>query len=517
MSMRHQFLLPLLLIMLLLLSGCLGEKSGRKGFPRVLDFTQTSGDVTPVPTEIPALQLQRPDLGITVLTDFCSCLDGQADILNNCSVTCANRPTTTFAKLIVNTALGADFQQFPNLNSLDDWCTKEVDSLPELAPSCKLELTDPLGFVQRLNVQITSNGNTFSADIINLPRDITYVAKLVEQNSQAKTTSFQIRRIQPPDPNQILPGLLKVTPVTQYTCITRAGSTDSFGNNNFDAAVRLHFYFPPSNVPAPLPDFTPFIFCHDIAAHGESDSALYNRLEQVPNQFLIWDYNDIRFYDLNADTRIDVNQYIDQKLFTDYNIINNFNYFNAIKYPNRPPNIGDDVSQNGPNSNINAPLLGHTLVPWIDGQTGKTFCPSSTDLSGPLPVFRILNELIGPTEAIYMGVKEFETYQNGIIAPTDIIMIREGLLKKIWFYVQNGLPIEANEVTATQRSIHFYWPPSLDFPRIKRSDQKLFSIRHPSQIGAEDNRLSNSLSYIPPDKRFACIPDMGEALTWPEL
>jgi hypothetical protein len=504
----------------LVLSGCLKDEASRKGLPRISDFTLTSDDPVAEVTPTPIPDATRPTNQIFITNDFCACLEGEANILNNCTNFCASRPasetTSLSAFLFVNTTLGVDIVNNESLGNLQNWCTVELAGEPT-KPDCKLQLTDPAGTIQLLNVSFGSN-NSFKSEITNIETNVTFVASLIETQSGAVSQSFQFRRINSDD-DPIIEGLLKIMPITQYTCISRSGSTDSFGSDNFDLAIRTHFYFPENNEPAPLPPISNFLFCHDIEFHNTlTDSAIYDRLEEVPGQFLLWDQSDVRFFDLDGLGGLDVNQYVKNRLQVDFGLTNfTTDVFSEFRYPNRPPNQVTDATPDtqGPASDNTPPLSGFFLIPWINPDDGSIFCPNDSDLNGEQAQFRVLSELIGPTEGIYMGEKETEVFADGSVSPQDIILIREGLLRSIWFYIQNEQHIEANDLTSTQRTIHFYWPPDISFPRIKKSYQKRYTVRYPSEIGAQDGRFENRQQFTPPDKRFGCVPSLGTPITWP--
>jgi hypothetical protein len=88
------------------------------------------------------------------------------------------------------------------------------------------------------------------------------------------------------------------------------------------------------------------------------------------------------------------------------------------------------------------------------------------------------------------------------------MLIRENVLKKIWFYLDRGIPLEPDDYTATQKSISFYWPPNENYidPYVFRPGvQKQYTIkdikelRDPSNVGYRST----------PDKRIGCIPSLG--------
>ncbi len=440
----------------------------------------------------------RPTDEVFIKSDFCACKSGLPDIINNCESYCASTTTDT-PTLYVSTTLGANIALNENLGSLDNWCNNEIgDGLT--GPACFLEVYDG-NSTSDLSVEINSGSNSFSANISSLALNTTYVATLKEKGSgsNAQSKSFQIRRIEydgDDDDSDETP--LKIMPISQYTCLTRAGTQVDAGNL-YDNAARLHYYFPSNNSPPSLPPGDPFLFCHDVSRYGEDDSPLYDRLELIPQHMALWDLSDVRFADQNSDSRSDINETIQQRLLDDYGITKTINIFGLLTWPNMP------------NIDGNTPNMGYYMVPWIDSVTGRAFCPDQTNYNSEDKLFNILKEVVGvSTEGMYMAVKEAELLTNTddepVLAPTDIMIIRENLLKKIWFYYENNQHYVPDEITATQKTIHFYWPADESNPYIRKSTQKIYTIRRPSELNVGSDQVGIPTTVDPSDKRFGCMP-----------
>jgi len=442
-------------------------------------------------------KIARPTDEVYINKDFCACNAAVPDIINNCEAFCVSNPSTT-PTLFVNTTMGPNISLNAELGNLHNWCNVEIgDGLT--GPACFLEVFDGTGTTD-LSIENSAGSNSFKVNISSLAINKTYVATLKEKGSgsNAKSQSFQIRRINYSTDPVADETPLKIMPASQYTCLTRAGTVVPAGNL-YENAARLHYYFSSNNNPPSLPPGNPFLFCHDVTLFGDNDSPLYDRLELIPQHFALWDQSDIRFADQNANSRADINETIQQTLLDDHGITKTINIFGLLTWPNRP-NI------DGP-----APNLGFYMVPWIDPVSGRAFCPDQTHYNGNDKLFNILKEVVGvSTEGIYMAVKEPELLTNNdgtpVLAPTDIIIIRENLLKNIWFYYENNQHFVPDEITATQKTIHFYWPADPVNPYIKKSSQKIYTVRRPSELSVGSDQVGLSTSVSPADKRFGCAP-----------
>ncbi len=471
---------------------------------------------------------KRPDRAVFVNKNFCSCLEGNADSLNNCESFCSDKSHTEVPTLYASVTLGPEIELNEKLETLYNWCFTEINDNNN-APSCILRLYDGINTID-LTPKISTSSNSFTAELIAVDQNRTYIVKLIEITSGAESTPFQIHRIDL-DENNDYQGSLKIIPISQYTCITWATVTGHsvFYDNTIpydykDAASRTLYYYFPNNIDSSSLTLSPAqivndrIFCHDINIQPY-DSPLLDRLEEVPHAFTLWDSSDLRFFDINpTDSVLDINGIIQQELLDIYNIQQDIKIFAELDYYSRPP-----VMAESQDDNVNTIMrLGFYMQPWVSHKTGLGFCPTEVEYNGTDPIFRILKDIIGvPTEAIYLAKKEPEslTDENGNIIttgdsgdsiplPTVYIIIRESLLKKIWFYYNDGRHYTPNDETAGQQSVMFYWPPDVNNPYIQKSEQKIFTIVDPTNLSStEDLGLRTSVS--PPDKRIGCVPNMG--------
>jgi len=441
----------------------------------------------------------RPTGQIFVKKDACICLAGKSDTINDCAATCASKNDAS-AKLYGSVTLGPDVELNKELGNLKNWCTAALTGEDLVNPSCTLEVFDGTSTQNLVMDDIPTGGNTFSVNVTTLAYETPYVATIVESQSgsNARSKSFQIYRKKAADTSEVPVGPLRIMPVGQYTCFTRAGSSDENGNF-FNNAARLHYYFPADNTPPAMgPDKFPFLFCHDINRYGNFDSPEYPRLEHIPSHFAVWDQTDLRFVDQNSNSRPDINEQLEERLRVEYNISRTINIFSLFSWPNRP-----EVDT--------APNVGFFMQPWIDGRTGRAFCPKQEQYNGNDPVFRLLKEAVGvDTEGIYLSEKEPESLTddqgNVVPAPQDVLIIRENILKKIWFYIENGVKLVPDDITANTRTINFYWPPNTVTPLTRTADQKLYTVRAPDSIGKGGDTFGLTSTVRPPDKRFGCVP-----------
>lgn len=440
------------------------------------------------------IKISRPTNQIFVKPDYCSCIDGKPDILNNCDNFCASQ-TEQVATLFGSVTLGSDVFFNESLGNLANWCRAIIDD-GFTGANCKLEAFDGLS-TRKLDVNVPDGSNTFNAVISGLEFNKTYVMRLVEQTSGARSDPFQVIRKRQSTTAPGPTGPLKIMSVSQYTCVRRSGTiidNDTF----FENAIRQHFYFASNEAPPSLPPGDPLTVCHDPIT-GINDSPLKPRLELIPQNFAVWDLSDFRFIDVSPqDGAPDINTQIAAQLASEYGISDaEVNLFGLLRWPNSP------VATQPVN-------VGIFMQAFVNPVTGRAFCPGQDEYFSDDPVFQILREKVGvSTEGLYLAEKEpealFDDEGRVIEVPTDTIIIRENLLKKIWFYFENGQHFIPDEVTANTRTIRFYYPPDIEDPYTKKSTQRIYTVRAPSQLGQAGN-IGLPTSVPIPDKRFGCVP-----------
>jgi hypothetical protein len=237
-------------------------------------------------------------------------------------------------------------------------------------------------------------------------------------------------------------------------------------------------------------------------------------LKLIPQHFSVWDINDPRFADTDGNGKEDINDILQRRLFNEYGVNTPLKIFGVLNWPNVIPfpTGGSSSSSSG-----TAPKMGYFMQPWVNSQTGTGFCPTQAHYNGSDPVFRVMKEHIGvDTEGMFLSEREPLVIANSdgtlASAPPDVMIIRENLLKKIWFYFENGRHFVPDDFSAANKTIMFYWPPDLQNPYTRKSTQFIYTIRSPETIGQAAGGGSGSgpaTSVKPPDKRFGCVPSLG--------
>lgn len=444
----------------------------------------------------------------------CACISGKPAIFSNCYSFCSNKNVTE-PTLYGTVQIGSELEAVKG--SLNSFCTsgfgtdqtQTTDQSGEQAGSnfaCELRAKSDTGTT---NLVMSFVGdNTFTANINTLEKGVTYVMQIVELSTGRTSDTFQII-LEDQDTTEEVSGPLKLIPVARYLCMTRGGTvSQDTGNNIFDTAIGRHFFYPVGRTPPPLTGDNTFLFCHDIQRYGKQDSALYERIYLDESAFYLWNINDPRMYDQNNNGSVDINDLIKKKLLEVYNVNDqDVNLFSPLNWPNAPTS-GTTESTSSSSSN---PILGFAMAPFINQKTGRGYCPGRDEYSSNNPLFKILEEYIGvPTEALYIGVREPRTITdsdgNTISAPDDIILVRESVLKKIWFYYQNGKHYVPSESDKNTKQLMFYWPPDFSTPLQQKSAyQSIYFVRAPSELGG-DLPTEVKTTVPPSDKRYACIP-----------
>jgi hypothetical protein len=445
----------------------------------------------------------RPTGEVYISTDYCSCVGGKADIINDCDNYCASVASTSTPTLRVNTTLGSIIANNTKLGSLYNWCNAQLDG-DTTTPQCTLTAWDGTNTIENIPVTISKNSNSFIAnDISALAYNTTYVVKLIEAKtgSNAVSTEFQIRRVKQGSVTDT-GGTLKITPISQYTCLTYGGYIDPNGNAVRNNYARYYYYFPANESPAPIPPSGTsqnMVVCHDEISNPGVDNALYPRFELIPSQFTFWDKTEPRFVKTN--NVMAINQTIQTRLAEEYSVSYNVDLFSLISYQNRPA-----VSVSGSATNTSV-AQGFIMVPFISSTTGKAYCPTTTNYYGTEPLFKILKDYMGNTEGLYLGEKEAELIQDGSGYKTvyGMMFVTETVLKNFGFYIQNGLKVKATADLLHNKTIYYYWPVNSSMDPLQQGDRKLFTVRYSDQLnGASPSGVSTSIR--PSDKRIGCVP-----------
>lgn len=433
----------------------------------------------------------RPTNAITIQSNFCSCINGKSDIINNCDSFCATKPKTDQPILYAVTKMGAEILVNPNLGNLYNWCTVQLSN-DTTTPQCHLNATDGDTSIN-IPINLTKGSNSFSANIISLAKNRTWLLKLVEfkTESNAESREFQLRRVHQPDSNPDL-GSLKVTPISQYSCLHYDGKLDSNGNIVLTSEVKQYYYMPVSETPAPMS--SSMVVCHDKQMYPGPDSIVYPRLELIPSHMAMFDKIDSRFILDIQSGKMRMNKILEDRLQSEYNIISSVSIFSLLRFPNRPSA-----------SEGYAPL-GYMLNPFLDQRTGRAYCPVEEDFKGNTPLMNLLGEYIEDTEGLYLAEKgpveivDGNTYKNAY----GVMFIKESMLVENGFYINNGLKTKADKDSLHSKTIHYYWPVNKNADPLTQNGRTIFTVRAPSEINGNKPSIDDSINTS--DKRIGCIP-----------
>lgn len=445
------------------------------------------------------VNIARPTNQIDIKSDFCSCINGKSDIISDCASFCATVAPSTSPVLYLNTIIGPDIALNTKLGNLDNWCNVQLES--DLAkPQCFLHATD--GTTTINNIPVTITGNSLTANIQGLALDRTYIVKIIEgkSGSNAQSKEFQLRRkTQPVDDNSIL-GALKVSPISQYTCIKYGGTISSTGQMTRTSYARDYYYFPANETPPPIPpagggNLSPIV-CHDEQLHPGNDSAEYPRLELIPQLFAMWDKADPRFVNENS-TGLIINKTLTTRLLNEYGIPAAIDIFKSMEYPNRPTT--------STTSSVKS-TLGYIMITFID-KAGKAYCPTQVDFNGTDPLYNLLKDYMDDTEGLFIAEKEAEAIlENGTYKTIyGTMFITESAIKKYGFYIENGLKIKADQSAMNTKTIYYYWPTNDTMDPLAQGNRKLFTIRATDALNG-NVPTGQSTSIRSSDKRIGCVP-----------
>jgi hypothetical protein len=446
----------------------------------------------------------RPTNAITINTDYCSCINGKSDILNNCDTFCAAKTATDQPILYVNTTLATEITSNTKLGNLYNWCSVQLSS-DDTTPQCVLNATDGTNTVN-LAVTLTSGSNSFSANITTLAQNKTWILKLVENKtgSNAQSKEFQIRRIVQTTDDDSATGALQVTPVSQYTCLNYGLTTDgTTGVVSRDSYARLFYYFASNETPQPLSPNTGTtpaqVVCHDETAHPGNDSAEYDRLELIPGAFSLWDKSDSRFVAKTENAGVlTINKTLQTRLLNEYNITATLSLFQPLSSANRPT-AGTAV------------LMGYFMIPFKDSTTKKSYCPTSTQYNGSEALMNLLGDYMDDTEGLYITEKEAEVISTGSGSSIQYKTIygtmfaRESTLMNYGFYIENGLKIRIDSSTLHTKTVNFYWPVTTTGDALIQGTRRLFTVRTFDTL-AGNSSTTTVTTEATTDKRLGCVP-----------
>jgi hypothetical protein len=498
---KQVYFIKYLIIVTISLSqlGCiLQQNSSQLGTRSTIKAFDEIEEQAPAPEIVETIEKEsRPTNDIIVNNNYCVCLNQKSAMNNNCGSFCLSKKTTS-PTLYLSTSPGPLTSTNPKLGSLSNWCSVEIDD-GRNNPGCTLKLYDGSS---TQNITITPNNNSIQVELTGVSNYINYVATITESasGSNAQTSSFHLRLINPSSSTTLEPqGPLKIMPVSRYSCIQRnLNSTDA---SIYDATIKLNFFFTINRKPDPVPpDNTEFV-CFDQLKYGTTfDSLMFPRLEQEDYFFNVWNDNDIRFIDIDNNGKIEVQDYIETEM-TQAGLTPGSSYFELL------PQLNSPTATNPTN-------LGYYLKLFVNPTNAKLFCPGLNEYNSNDVLFNYLGDLLGiETEGIYIAIKEAEAFTSidgsgqvvRQLAGQDQLILNETLLKKIWFYLNNGVHVTPNDETVADNTIYFYWPPDINYPHVKKSTQRIYTLKHASET-TSDSSSSSSNTLKAADRKFGCIP-----------
>jgi len=522
---RQAIYLIIITTNLLVLTGCIGQGSQRAGREFVNAFVPEVPTPEATPTEEPDEEPVDPlrptgNSAIQVNSNHCACLNNESVDIGDCDAFCTDRsdPVETLYGSVtpgLSVALEPLFgPNFEGTGTLHGWCNNILPETTSANPSCVLDFEDPSGSVQSIQPAINPGSNDFTANVLQLTKELTYTVRIRETESGATSGPFNVY-LTDPTTNVTTFGPLQTVPLHQYNCIARSSGPASNGSGTqFVNAVKVHFYYHNQLEPTPQLPGEESVICHDQNLFPGNDRAEYPRLNLRQNELRLWNRNDIRFQDNGqaydnldaANGSADINDEITRRLsLGGSQVPTTFAVYTPFNWPTDPSN------------RETPPIQGLIMVPWINPTTQRGFCPVQDDYENGDPVFQIIRDLEGgmDTEAVYLAEKNQQPFLNEEgeqDAPDDVIFVTESQLRKIWFYNNaNGTKVMADDETAVSRTIRFYWPPKDNGdPLTFVADQEEFIVRAPSEIGDDTISLTQLNTTVQPsDKRFGCVPVTG--------
>lgn len=476
--------------------------------------TTTEPETKPIP--------ERPNDEIYIKSGYCGCKEAKPITLGNCTTFCADKNVAD-PTLYLEVEPSGVITGREDLGSFYNWCKKELvdpntGEAVATGVDCAIQAKDENNNTGQLSItKINPGSNKLEINISTLDENETYRLEIVESTSGATSKTFQLRKYEAPETEPV-GGPLWTTPVTQYTCIWRLFTTQ--GNSIFyDGIQRVHYYFNDETRPEPLENGIVDIYCHDIYTYG-STPRNNPLLEESPGSFTLWNNWDPRFFDDpdpekangTPNTKLIVNQILLHRVEEQgYNMTTAPDLFFPFKWPNGPSvssGTNGGTGGTGAGDNSDPTSLGWYMTPWIDQTTYKAYCPKEEHYYSNNQLFVAMRDLIGvDTEGLYIAKQE---------SVQDFILIKESLLKQIWFYIEGNQHIEPNNDTVTGKQIQFYWPADTDSPFVRKSHQHVFTIKSASEISdstgsgasGQQNSDGSTSQYPPHDKRLGCIPKL---------
>jgi hypothetical protein len=520
-SRYHHFLKALLMLMLSVAAVSCQDSIPRRATisPTSAASSSTGGSTTGKTT----LEV-RPTNSVKFNSNFCACKDGKAITFGTCSSFCASKQTAGKEVLYASFTLKEDILLNAKLKNLLGWCTADLDDGITANAKCLSEVRDENGTRAPIDVTIVNNTNSVTIDITDLEYEKTFVLTVYEESSGARSDSIQFLKTGTDTGNVTYLGPLKISPISQYTCLWRKPAVDN-GDLYFDTAFRMHYNFLPRLPPAALPANSDFI-CHDIfnPLYGAIDDPLFPRLELVEGAFNLWNLMDPRFYDNNENNNEDVNdQIIAKAKIYGVTITPGQKFFSPYS-----PIISMNTAANGTvtsgSSQTTAQPLGWYMSSWVDATTYRSYCLNSSHYNSSNGLFKAMRDIVGvDTEGLYIGYKAPQNYTsprdgNVYTSPFDILLLKESDLKRAWFYLRNGVPTVPTDENVASVAVYFYYPFNFTSPYVKGSTQSLYQVMSMNDLqtvaggsststtGTSGTATGSGTQYPAHDRKIGCIP-----------
>jgi len=439
------------------------------------------------------------------ISSYCSCLNGKADIENDCQSFCSSKSITSTPTLYVNVTLGNKILNNTVFKNLYNFCNVQL-AQENSKPSCLLSATDGDTTIDNIPVNISKSNNSFTADLSLLTNfNSPYQLKLIESNTgtQSSSDAFVIKRI---DPDTVIStSTIAIMPINQYTCFTYGGTVTN-GQITRTNMAKIYYYYPldnrPGTIASTLSSGESQVVCHDEAAFGFKDNASFPRLQLIFKHFGLWSQSDVRFQTISGTQTLNIHQEIQKRMKQEYNIVENKTYFSLLKFANMP-NL-----TNAGSVSTSVVDQGYMLTPFVDA-LGLAYCPTATEFNSSVPLFKILKSYMSETEGLYIAEKDTpDILTNGTNNPTQVygtMFITESKLLNYGFYInESGLKIKISHKTSLHnKDIYYYWPFS-DTDPLQNAGNTLYRVKKYNAL--QGNSPSYGNGTITTDKRIGCVP-----------
>ncbi len=495
--------------------------SCEEGIPRnrpVLGASDNLVTTEPEPEpETKEIEPNRPSGAIVLQADHCACTAGKPVSIGDCVNMCNDKSSSSSN----NRVLFFNVELTPAITNSD---IKDMFGFCNTLPtddgtvaSCSIEVKNESGNID-FNLALTPGANQtqFSVDVSSLKEDVTYRLTIVENASKARSTTMQLRLTSDILEDKI-GGPLSLMPVSQYSCLFRSGEIQQNTGELFITDVnRFNFYFIPESRPEPLkPSTVATVNCHDLEQFGTTpiNSPL---LEETTGVFTTWNRQDPRFFDLDGDNIEQIHNILIQNMELQGKVVSdpaNFKLFFPLEWPSGFDDGNTDPTADDQSTNLTTitPSLGFYMTPFLDDQTFKAYCPKKAHYYSSSVLFKAMREVVGvDTEGLYAAK------QDNVC---DFLLVKESLLKKIWFYIEGGQHIQPTEDTVSGKQIQFYWPADANSPYIKKSHQRTYTVKSSTEITCDNITAPQTggqgsdgvrSNFPPHDKRIGCIPVLND-------